>query len=187
MISPFVIKIKIFLISGVWKCKGMNEYFYVVDEEDRVLGKAMREECHASNRLIHRSVYIFVLNDKNELFLQRRSISKDLYPGYYTGSATGHIDYGEDYDDAARRELREELGIDAPLWRLCKFKSFSEIEREISVLYLCRYNGPFQFNRKEISEGVFMSIEEIKRSLKTDEKKFAYGFKVAFEEFLKYT
>jgi isopentenyl-diphosphate delta-isomerase type 1 len=93
----------------------MPEYFYVVDEEDRVIGKAAREECHSGSRLIHRSVYVFVLNEENELLLQRRSMAKDLYPGYYTASATGHVDYGEDYVDAARRELKEELDINAPL------------------------------------------------------------------------
>ncbi|MEM2110886.1 MAG: NUDIX domain-containing protein [Candidatus Bathyarchaeia archaeon] len=164
----------------------MSEHFYVVDEDDNVIGKASREECHVSNGLIHRSVYVFVLNDKNELFLQKRSLSKDLYPGYYTGSATGHVDYGEDYENAARRELKEELGVDAPIKKVCKFKSFSEIEKEISVLFICRHNGPFKINRKEISEGTFMNIEEIKKSLETGEKKFAHGFKVAFKEFLKH-
>lgn len=164
----------------------MSEYFYVVDEDDNVLGKATREECHSGSRFIHRSVYIFVLNEKNEVFLQRRSMSKDLYPGYYTGSATGHVDYGEDYDKAARRELKEELGIEAPLERLGKVRSFSDTEREISALYLCRHKDPFRFNRKEITEGLFMSIDEIKRSLETGEKKFAYGFRVAFKKLLKY-
>jgi len=164
----------------------MTEYFYVVDEEDNVVGKATREECHSESGLIHRSVYIFVLNDKNEIFIQTRSMSKDLYPGYCTGSATGHVDYGEDYDEAAKRELKEELGIDAPLQRLGKVKSFSEDEREISVLYICRYNGPFKFNRKEIVGGVFLSIEDIKRSLDTGERKFAYGFEVAFKELLRH-
>jgi len=164
----------------------MREHFYVVDEDDNVLGKATREECHSGSGIIHRSVYIFVLNDKNQVFLQRRSMSKDLYPGYYTGSATGHVDYGEDYDKAACRELREELGIDAPLQRLGKVKSFSETEREISALYLCRHNGPITYNGKEITEGIFMSIGEVKRSLETGEKKFAEGFKVAFKELLKH-
>lgn len=164
----------------------MVEYFYAVDEEDNVIGKAKREDCHRSNRIIHRSVYIFVLNDNDESFLQKRSESKDLYGGYYTGSATGHVDFGEDYDDAARRELKEELGIEAPLECIGKFKSFSEIEREISALYLCRYNGPIRFDEKEISEGIFMSIEKIKKDLEGGEKKFACGFKVAFEEFLKH-
>ena len=164
----------------------MVEYFYAVDENDNVIGRATRKECHESNRIIHRSVYIFVLNDRDEMFLQKRSEAKDLYGGYYTGSATGHVDFGEDYDEAARRELKEELGIEAPLEFVCKFNSFSEIEREISALYVCRYNGPISFNRKEISEGIFMDLDEIRRELKSGEKKFAYGFKVAFEEFLKH-
>jgi len=164
----------------------MVEYFYVVDENDNVIGKATREKCHKNNRIIHRSVYVFVLNDKNEMFLQKRSEHKDLYGGYYTGSATGHVDFGEDYDEAARRELKEELGIEAPLKLVCKFKSFSKIEREISALYVCRYNGPIKFNEKEISEGIFMNLGEIKKELKTGKKKFAYGFKIAFEEFLKH-
>ena len=166
--------------------KKLGEFFYVVDENDNIIGKATREECHSNPELIHRSVYVFVLNRKGEIFIQRRSMKKDLYPGFYTASATGHVDYGEDYDEAARRELKEELGIDAPLHRLGKVKSFSKTEREISMLYACRYDGPIRFDRKEIAEGLFMSIEEIKRSLKRGEKKFAYGFKVAFEEFSKH-
>ncbi len=162
----------------------MVEYFYVVDEEDNVIGKATREECHR-NRLVHRSVYVFVLNDKDGLFLQKRSMSKDLYPGYYTGSATGHVDYGEDYESTAHRELREELGINESLKKLFKFKSFSKEEREISVLYLCRHNGPFSLSAEEIEEGMFMNLKEIKKDLKTGEKKFANGFKVAFNKFLK--
>jgi isopentenyl-diphosphate delta-isomerase type 1 len=164
----------------------MTEYFYVVDEEDSVVGRATREECHSGNGLIHRSVYIFVMNDKNEIFIQTRSMSKDLYPGYSTGSATGHVDYGEDYDESARRELKEELGIDAPLTRLGKVKSFSADEREISVLYLCRHNGPFKVNRKEIAGGAFLSTEEVRRSLETGERRFAYGFEVAFTELLRH-
>lgn len=164
----------------------MTEYFYVVNEDDEVIGKASRDECHESNKLIHRSVYIFVLNPKNEIFIQRRSLHKDLYPGYYTGSATGHVDFGEDYDDAARRELKEELGIDGSLKRLCKFKSFSDVEREISVLYLCQYNGPINFDKEEITEGLFLSVEEIKNDIEHGNKKFANGFKLAFKELLKH-
>jgi len=164
----------------------LDEFFYVVDEDDNVIGKASREDCHSNRKLIHRSVYVFVLNNKGEIFIQKRSMKKDLYPGFYTASATGHVNYGENYDEAAERELREELGTEAPLRRLGRVKSFSETEREISMIYVCRYNGPIRFNRKEISEGFYMSMEDIKRSLKTEEKKFAYGFKIAFQEFSKH-
>jgi isopentenyl-diphosphate delta-isomerase type 1 len=169
-----------------WRKEGVTEYFVVVDEDDKVLGKATREECHSNHSLIHRSVYIFVVNDRNEVFLQKRSLSKDLYPGYFTGSATGHVEYGEDYNDAAERELKEELDIDAQLLQLGKVKSFTKNEKEISMLYICRYNGRVNFNTNEITEGGFFSIEDIKRNVKTGEKKFADGFKVAFRELLKH-
>jgi len=164
----------------------LDEYFCVVDENDKVIGKATREECHSNPRLIHRSIYIFLLNDQNEVFLQKRSMSKDLYPGYYTGSATGHVDYGEDYDSAAKRELKEELGIKAPLQRLGKFISSSNFESEISALYICHFNSPVKFNPQEITEGIYVSIDEIKRNLESGERKFADGFKEAFKEFLRH-
>ena len=163
----------------------MKEYFWVVDEEDRVIGKETRDKCH-KDKLIHRSVYIFLINSKNEMFLQKRAESKDLYPGYYTGSATGHVDYGENYDLAARRELKEELGLDVPLERVSKFRSFSEIENEISTLYVCRYDGEIRFNREEISQGLFMNLRQVEEEMESGEKKFAPGFKVAFREFIKY-
>ena len=163
-----------------------KEYFCVVDEADNVIGAASREECHSNAKLIHRSVYIFLVNSRGEILIQKRSVNKDLYPGFYTASATGHVNYGEDYDDAAKRELKEELGVDAPLRRLCKVKSFSDVEREISMVYVCRYDGPIRFDRNEIDEVIFMSIDDIERSLKTGDKKFAYGFKVAFKEFLRH-
>jgi len=163
------------------------EYFWVVDECDRVLGKATREECHKDNRLIHRSVYIFLINSRNQLFLQKRSESKDLYPGYFTGSATGHVDYGETYDQAARRELEEELGVEAPFTAVSKFKSFSNIEREISMLYACYFNGDVTFNRAEVSQGIFMDIAQVKMELEQKAKKFAYGFEMAFKEYVRAT
>ena len=71
-------------LNGCLGASVMVEYFYAVDEKDNVIGKATREDCHRSNRIIHRLGYIFVLNDKDELFLQKRSESKDLYGGYYS-------------------------------------------------------------------------------------------------------
>ena len=158
------------------------EYFYVVDEDDRVIGKATREECHEKG-LIHRSVYVFILNSKGELFIQKRSPLKDLYPGYYTGSATGHVEYGEDYTQAALRELKEELGISPPIKFVSKFKCFSETEKELSALFIGLWDGKIRFNNKEISEGFFMKFEELKRDIETGKKKFAPGFYVALKAF----
>lgn len=163
----------------------LEERFYIVDEDDNVLGWAYRSECHRK-RLIHRSVYVVVLNDRGEIFIQRRSMSKDLYPGLYACSVSGHVKYGESYEEAARRELMEELGIDTEVEFIGKFKSFSRIECEISALYLCRYNGPIKINSEEISGGKFVGIDDVKRMVEYEGEKIAYGSILALREFIRY-
>ncbi len=162
----------------------MTEYFWLVDKADRVIGKETRENCH-KNRLIHRSAYVFLINSSGELFIQQRSLSKDLYPGYYTGSATGHVDYGETYRQAAQRELNEELGIDVPLRKIGKFRSFSPIEKEFSTLYVSFYDGKIRFDNKEVIQGLWMNPQLVKEEMESGKKLFASGFKAAFNKYLK--
>lgn len=163
-----------------------EEYLYVVNENDEVLGRAARSSCHREG-LIHRSVYVIVINGRGEIFLQKRSMKKELYPGYYACSATGHVEYGESYDEAAKREMKEELGIEeAPLKEICKFKCFSDEEREISVLYLCRYDGQIKPNAEEISDGEFLSTKDVREALRNGRRKIAYGSTIALKELLKY-
>ena len=91
----------------------LDELLTEVDSEDRVIGPRARGEIHRLG-LRHRSVHILVFNPRGELFLQQRAASKDINPGLWDTSAAGHVDHGESYDACARRELREELGIEAP-------------------------------------------------------------------------
>lgn len=87
-----------------------DERFDVVDEDDNVIGVTTRGEAHRNPSLLHRSVGILVFCD-GKLLVQKRSPTKDTYPGYWTCSAAGHVDSGETYDSAAVRELQEELGL----------------------------------------------------------------------------
>ena len=86
-----------------------EDIFDVVDEFDKVIGQKPRSEVHAEG-LRHRAVHVLVFNEDNELFMQKRSKTKDTWPGAWDGSCTGHVDAGEDYKEAAHRELQEELG-----------------------------------------------------------------------------
>ena len=87
-----------------------DEVFDVVDASDRVIGRATRSEVHARG-LLHRAVHILWVRADGQLCLQRRSHAKDSCPGLLSSSCAGHLDVGETYDVAARRELAEELGI----------------------------------------------------------------------------
>src|SRR5476649_1258680 len=87
-----------------------TELFDVVDEQDRVLRRESRGEVHRK-RLLHRAVHVLLFNSRGEVYLQRRSATKDTYPNRWTTSCSGHVDAGEDYDTAVIRELAEELGL----------------------------------------------------------------------------
>ena len=87
-----------------------EEFFDVVNERDEVIGRAPRREVHARD-LLHRAIHVLVFNARGEVFLQKRSLTKDTAPGLWDSSTSGHVDAGEDYDTCAVRELREEIGL----------------------------------------------------------------------------
>ncbi len=88
----------------------MDEFFDWVDRNDRVIGVASREDAHRQ-RLFHRAVHIYAAGDAGGLILQKRSEVKDLEPGRWTVSCSGHVDRGESYLQASLREMQEELGV----------------------------------------------------------------------------
>ncbi|MFM9030724.1 MAG: NUDIX hydrolase, partial [Opitutaceae bacterium] len=87
-----------------------EEWFDVVNERDEVVGRETRREVHARG-LWHLSVHTLVFDRAGRVMLQKRSLLKDLSPGLWDSSCSGHLDAGEDYDSAAVRELGEEIGV----------------------------------------------------------------------------
>lgn len=151
------------------------ERFAIVDDADRVIGDAPRAQVHGNN-LRHRAVHILLFNDAGELFLQKRSRLKDRHPGVWDSSAAGHVDAGEDYDDAAARELREELGVSATLRRVAKLPASERTGQEFIWLYCGTHNGPFRLARSEIEWGEFFPVDLIADWLKARPDNFAPGF-----------
>ncbi len=90
--------------------KKMTEFFDWVDRHDQIIGVTSREDAHRLN-LYHRAVHLYAYGEKGGLVLQRRSLRKDVEPGLWTVSCSGHVDRGETFLDAARREMMEELGV----------------------------------------------------------------------------
>lgn len=137
-----------------------DELFDRVDAADRVIGRVRRAEAHHDPALIHRSVQILVFASDGRVLLQRRAASKDLFPGCYCASASGHVSSGEDYTATARRELREELGITPALAYLGKEVVSSAEETEITALFAARSDGPFTFHPTETAGGEFFTLDE---------------------------
>src|SRR5437870_4184219 len=108
-----------------------EEIFDVVSEHDEVIGQQTRREVHRLG-LQHRAIHVLIFNQRGEIFLQKRSITKDTFPGAWDSSASGHLDTGETYDACAVRELREELGVSlgGPLEKLFKVAACPETDQE---------------------------------------------------------
>jgi isopentenyl-diphosphate Delta-isomerase len=157
-----------------------EEFFDVVDPDDRVIGRAPRSVVHARG-LLHRAVHIFVFNARRELLLQLRSAEKDEYPLCYTSSASGHLSAGETYEEAAPRELQEELGISVALEWLHKFPAGPETSFEHTVLYEATCDEPLTIDPREIAEATFHPLDEIDRWKAREPRKFSPCFVTLFD------
>lgn len=143
-----------------------TEWFPLVNEDGEVVGKATRGECHSGSKLLHPVVHLHIFNSAGEIYLQKRSMSKDIQPGKWDTAVGGHIDYGESVEEALRREVREELGITEFTPTLLKRYVFeSSIERELVNSFSTTYDGEITPDPEELDGGAFWSMESIKENM----------------------
>ena len=143
-----------------------GEWFPLVNEMGETIGKATRKECHSGSKQLHPVIHLHIFNDAGELYLQKRSMTKDIQPGKWDTAVGGHIDYGETVEEALRREVREELGITAftPQF-ITRYVFESAIEKELVNTFRTIYNGEIKPDTEELDGGRFWSLEEIKSNL----------------------
>jgi isopentenyl-diphosphate delta-isomerase type 1 len=163
----------------------MEEMFTIVDENDNVIGKATRRECHSNNKIIHRGVHVNFING-NRILLQKRSKKKDVDSGKFDSSVGGHTSYGETYKQTAIRETKEELGINIKEKNLIPIgKTFHNIkkEREIDMNFIVKTNlipDKIKFNTNEVSDVFYIDVEKVKKMLRDDKNQFTKCFPQVF-------
>jgi isopentenyl-diphosphate delta-isomerase type 1 len=161
-----------------------DELLYEVDANDRPLGARRRGDVHRLG-LLHRSVHILVFNSRGELLLQKRSMAKDISPGLWDTSAAGHVDFGESYDDCARRELGEELGIANPVNLRCLFKlpASEHTGWEFVRVYRLVHDGPLVPNAAEIDTGRWFSADAVDAWIASGSAGLTTAFRVIWEAY----
>jgi 8-oxo-dGTP pyrophosphatase MutT (NUDIX family) len=135
--------------------KPSEEIVQLVDRDNHEIGvisrKLMREQ-----RLIHRACYILVFNAAGELFIQKRTLNKDIYPGYWDVAAGGVVLAGESYESATR-ELAEELGVRGGQLNFLFDQYYEDEDNRVwGRVFRCLSEGPFVLQVEEVESGQFL-------------------------------
>ncbi len=146
----------------------VNEWLDVVDEQNHIIGQALRDEVHRKG-LRHRAAHLVIFNRQGDLLLQKRSRNKSDFPGFWDSSAAGHLAAGESYEACILREAVEELGIE--LGESCKklflLPASPETGMEFCQVFRASHEGPFVLNKEEVEDVRWYSENEIEAWLKT--------------------
>ena len=140
-----------------------DEIILIVDENDIEVGPATRKEMREKN-LLHRSSQVFIYNKMNKKYtIQKRSKNKEYFPGYYEIGCGGCLDYGENIDICAVRELKEELGLNIEKLNFIG-KNFHKdnFSSGFTYIYYCEYEeDKYSFSDGEVESIDFWTEEEI--------------------------
>lgn len=138
------------------------EMLPVVDTNGTVIGQASRSWCHSGQKPLHPVVHLHIINRMGELYVQRRSMEKDLYPGRWDTAVGGHIGYGESIVEALFREAGEELGLyDFNPVHITSYVFESDTEKELINVFAAVGNFTLHPDLFDVAEGRFWSMQEI--------------------------
>ncbi len=158
----------------------MEELFEIIDESGKVIGTEKRSIVHKKG-LLHKEVDVFVLDKDGKIFVQQRSFQKDIGPGLWDVSAAEHLKPGENFEQAAVRGVKEELGIKTiglqkigEITFCCKFGDM--IENEMKQVFQCRFKGKIKLQEKEIEQGRWISKEDLLKEMAYNEEIFSKWF-----------
>lgn len=162
------------------------EEVILVSPQDEEMGYMEKMEAHQLG-LLHRAFSVFLFNSKGEMLLQKRAISKYHSGGLWTNACCSHPRKGETIEQAASRRTREELGCEPELQKIHTFIYKAALdnnltEHEFDHVLVGNYEGEMNINVNEVSEIVYLPIQQIRQEMNEQPDKFTVWFKIIFEE-----
>ena len=143
-----------------------NEWFPVVEPSGLVVGRSTRQYCHGGSKPLHPVIHIHIIDRFSRIYLQKRSMNKDIQPGKWDTAVGGHRTYGEGVLEAVYREASEELGFTEfnPIW-LETYQFESEVEKELVNVFAVVGTYDLHPDLDEVDEGRWWELKDIDESL----------------------
>ena len=162
----------------------------LVDVLDKQIGLMPKLEAHEKG-VLHRAFSVFIFNNKGELMLQRRALSKYHSPGLWTNTCCSHQRDGESNILAAKRRLNEEMGFVTELIEKTSFVYKANFdngltEHELDHIIVGKYNHSPVINSSEVDSWKWMSMEDVRNNINNQPHNYTAWFKIIFEKYYKY-
>ncbi|MBU0472223.1 MAG: NUDIX domain-containing protein [Nanoarchaeota archaeon] len=142
-----------------------EELIEVIDNNSNILRIVSRKNI-INNNLKHKAALIIVINSKNQIYVNQRKKTKKVFPLKWAVGAGGAVRTGEEYKEAAHRELKEELCFDSKLNFLFNFDYESEIVNYKAKVYLTNYDGVIKLNKNEFEQGTWIDMDKLKEMIR---------------------
>ncbi len=164
-----------------------EEKVILVNEKDEPIGLMPKMEAHEKG-LLHRAFSVFVFNDKNELMLQQRALSKYHSPGLWTNTCCSHQREGESNIEAGKRRLQEEMGFTTDIKDTMAFIYKAPFdngltEHEFDHILVGNFNNLPDLNPEEVSAWKWMKLEEVQKDMKNHPERYTEWFKIIFDKY----
>lgn len=140
-----------------------SDFLSCINDRGQEIGSQLRSECHGNPLHLHRVIHIFVFDSAGRILSQKRAMTKDIQPGQWDISVGGHVDPGETPEEAARRECREELGIELEgLEHIYDYTWITDIESERVSTFRATFTGDIAVSNAEVDEVRFLDKSDLK-------------------------
>lgn len=165
----------------------MEEKVIIVDKNDNQIGLMPKLDAHKKG-ILHRAFSVFVLNNNNEIMLQKRAYNKYHSGGLWTNTCCSHQREGENSIEAGKRRLLEEMGFETELKIITSFIYKVEFENgltehELDYLLIGKFLKSPVINKQEVADWKWMKIELITDDIKLNPNNYTSWFKIIFDKF----